>query len=89
MSVDDLRLAAEFGYLDQLMLPPDAAVAHLPSVVVSGERAMDMRHGRQWRATGGVAGQRARVYSEDGQFVGLAELRGEDWQPKMVMLEED
>ena len=88
VDVDDLRLAAEFGYLDRLLYSPDVAVAHLPAILLSEQRARDMVRGKQWpaaeaRATRGPV----RVYSEAGSFLGLAERRGDNWQPKLVMQE--
>jgi tRNA pseudouridine55 synthase len=88
VGIEDLRTAAEFGYLDTLMWAPDLAVGHLPALVVSGERVQDMLGGRRWPglAHPGRAGP-ARVYSGGGAFLGLAEWQEGVWQPRLVMPE--
>jgi tRNA pseudouridine55 synthase len=88
-TVEDLRLASEFGYLDRLVLPADVAVADLPALIVSAGRARDMVGGRQWGAVAHSTGNRARVYSETGAFLGIAEYLAGNWQPRVVMSEED
>ncbi|MHB1160570.1 MAG: tRNA pseudouridine(55) synthase TruB [Chloroflexota bacterium] len=90
VGVEDLRLAAEFGYLDRLIWPPDLAVAHLPAVVVSGPHAEDMKGGRRWAAVSAPAETKlVRVYTTDGAFLGLAELQEGRWQPKLVLVSEE
>lgn len=88
VSVEDLRLAAEYGFLDRLIYPPDVAVAHLPAVIASQDHALDMRGGRRWSAQveQEVRGL-VRVYSCDGVFLGLAEPSDGCWQPRLVMPE--
>jgi tRNA pseudouridine55 synthase len=86
VGVEDLRLAAEFEYVDRLIYPPDLAVRHLPAVVVAGSHMEDMLTGRPW--TPGVEAAPAvisRVYSDGGEFLGLAEMSDGKWQPKLVM----
>ena len=94
VGIDDLRLAAEFGYLDRLIYPPDVAVAHLPAVIASDRHSRDMGLGRPWPAGLNAkrdivgAGVLARVYSDEGAFLGLAELVEGSWQPRLVMGDE-
>jgi tRNA pseudouridine55 synthase len=90
VGIEDLRLAAEFGYLDGQILPPDLAVAGLPTVIASRRHTADMRGGRRWPARG-VPPKLGpvRVYSEEGDFLGLAELEEGCWQPKLVFSEEE
>ncbi|MCL4532485.1 MAG: tRNA pseudouridine(55) synthase TruB, partial [Actinobacteria bacterium] len=89
MGIEDLRLAAEFGYLDTLILPPDLAVTHLSAIIVSSAHALDMRGGRRWPARGPLPKPGpVRVYSEEGSFLGLAELQEGGWQPRLVLSEE-
>jgi tRNA pseudouridine55 synthase len=84
--VEELRLAAEYGYFGDLLWPPDVAVSDRPALVVSGAHAEDMVGGRRWPATSFPGGDgTVRVYSEDGDFLGLAELQEGDWQPKLVL----
>lgn len=106
VGVEDLRMAAEFGYLERLIWPPDVAVAHLPAIIVSPEHARDMRRGSRWpmpsarpspmeraaepgpRPPGpGPEGRLVRVYSDGGEFLGLAEPRDGAWQPRLVVSE--
>jgi tRNA pseudouridine55 synthase len=85
VGVDDLRLAAEYGYLEQFLYPPDLAVRHLPAVVVAGKRYDDMVTGRSWiDETGAESSELARVYSDTGAFLGLVESVYGKWQPKIV-----
>ncbi len=86
---EDLRLAAEYGYLDRLIWPPDLAVSHLPAVVLSEQHARDMVAGRRWPVRNPVQPGTVRVYSEEGSFLGLAEQRDGSWQPRLVLLEEE
>lgn len=102
VGTEDLKLAAEFGYLEKLIYPPDLAVAHLPAIVVSRQHAQDMKGGRRWPASPGARASRppeggqegrapemVRVYSEEGDFLGLAEPREGSWQPRLVLSEEE
>ncbi len=85
-SVDELRAAAGNGRLGDLMQPPDLAVCHLPALVVPDAVAAGMVLGRAWRNVGvATEGDTARVYSERGEFLGLAVAVGERWQPKVVL----
>jgi tRNA pseudouridine55 synthase len=88
-TIDDLRLASEFGYLDRLVWPADTAASALPALIVSASRAADMVGGRQWDAAADAAGRWARVYSDAGTFLGLAEHLAGSWQPRIVMSEVD
>lgn len=89
VGVEDLKLAAEFGYLDKLVWPPDIVVAYLPAVIVCDEHMRDMLGGRRWPAGVPPAhGGPARVYSAEGAFLGLAEPVEGRWQPRLVMTEE-
>lgn len=86
VGVDALRLAAEFGYLDQLIFPPDLAVRHLPVLVVAGPHLEDMLAGRPWAVLDAAAlPNTCRVYSGEGAFLGLAQATAEQWQPKLVL----
>lgn len=88
VGVEELRLAAEFGYLDSLIYPPDLAVQHLPALILSRSSVATVAMGQQWPAASSLPeGSTARLYSEDGAFLGLAELRDSSWQPRVVLLE--
>jgi tRNA pseudouridine55 synthase len=89
VGIEDLRLAAEFGYLDKLVLPADIAVAHFPAIIVTDENARAMLGGRRWpvRAASAPDGP-VRVFSSEGKFLGLAIAVEGKWQPKLVLAEE-
>lgn len=89
IGIDDLRLAAEFGYLEKLVLAPDIAVAHLPAIIIGDAHTRDMRGGRRWpvRADHTISGP-VRVYSTGGEFLGLAAVGDGKWQPKLVLAED-
>ncbi|HET9863675.1 MAG TPA: tRNA pseudouridine(55) synthase TruB [Steroidobacteraceae bacterium] len=59
------------------LLPPDAALEHLPQAWVSEEQVTALRHGqavRSERPPSGEPGRRTRLYAPQGTFLGLAEL---------------
>jgi len=58
------------------LLPPDAALGHLPSVGIGSSQAVALRHGQavQCDLTGVPAGRRVRIYEPSGAFMGLAEV---------------
>lgn len=87
LDIEDVRLAVEFEYLDKLLLPPDEAVAHLPAVIVSPSHSADMLEGRRWWAREKPGAEMARVYSQDGGFLGLARWEFGFWQPSVVFSE--
>lgn len=89
VGVEDLRLAAEFGYLDRLIYPPDLAVRDLPALVVAGEHVDRMLAGRAWECSAVLTSGKARVYSDEGGFLGLVELVDGLWQPRFVMTEQE
>src|SRR5262245_43483666 len=57
------------------LLPPDAALGHLPSVGLDAAQAVALRHGQAVQAhlDGVPVGRRVRVYEPSGAFMGLAE----------------
>lgn len=88
VDIENLKLAAEFGYLARLVLPADVAVTHLPAIIVRDEHTRDMRGGRRWSArTESVSRGPVRVYSSEGVFLGMAAAVEGKWQPKLVMSE--
>ena len=86
VSVEQLRMAAEFEYLDRFIYPPDLAVRQLPAVVVAGQHGIDMLAGRPWAVRDETASHMTcRVYSDLGKFLGLAEVMDGQWQPRLVL----
>lgn len=88
LPLEQLRDAAEFGFLHELVWPPDAAAADLPAMVLTAGHVRHMLGGRRWPAAGGSAGVQARVFSGEGAFLGMAEREGDSWQPRLVLAEE-
>lgn len=86
LGVEELRMAAEFEYLDRFIYPPDLAVRQLPAVVVAGRHRDDMLAGRAWTARDeATAPITSRVYSDTGSFLGLAEAVDGQWRPRLVL----
>jgi tRNA pseudouridine55 synthase len=58
------------------LLPPDAALGHLPSVKIESSQIVALRHGQavQSSLNGVPAGRRVRIYEPSGAFMGLAEV---------------
>jgi tRNA pseudouridine55 synthase len=71
------------------LLPPDAALPHLPQVTLNPAQLGQVRHGQ---CPGGLAvpiepGRRVRLYGPDGAFVGLAEALADGrLQPRRLLL---
>jgi len=58
------------------LLPPDAALGHLPSVGIGPSQAVALRQGQavQTSLNGVPVGRRVRIYEPSGAFMGLAEV---------------
>ena len=85
VSLDTLKEAASEGTLARWVTPPDRAVAHLPEVHVSAVTAAGIMNGIPWPMDGaGTEAGAARIYDEEGRFLGLAEGRDGCWRPKLV-----
>ncbi|MCS7276112.1 MAG: tRNA pseudouridine(55) synthase TruB [Dehalococcoidia bacterium] len=70
------------------LLPPDAALAHLPSVQLDEAQAQAMRHGRPLALPSGpTASQRLRAYDAAGNLLGVLrkEATGDLWRPETVL----
>jgi tRNA pseudouridine55 synthase len=67
------------------LLPPDAAVSHLPALTLTAEEARDLLFGRQVEARSGQpeAGL-ARAYAPDGDFIGLVTAGDGRWKPEKL-----
>lgn len=63
---------------DNLLAPADTLVADIPAVALSGQETGRILHGQGIRWQGG-AGQRYRLYSDNGAFLGLGELAADGW----------
>jgi tRNA pseudouridine55 synthase len=72
------------------LLPPDAALGHLPRTEIGPADAVALRHGQAVEAACDASvGRRVRIYGPSGRFMGLAEvLPGGRLQPRRLMSEE-
>ena len=78
MPIEDLVLLADSfpsGELDRLLLPMDTAVASLPQLNLTAEQTKAVRFGQRVKfenpqASSGLV----RLFSENGQFLGIAEI---------------
>lgn len=85
------RAVAAFveGWWPMVLHPLDAALQHLPAMVVDADGERDLRHGKQLPAANTSpphASQSVRVYGAEGRFIGLVtwdDITGA-WQPSKV-----
>lgn len=71
------------GNAAQLLLPADAAVQELRAVTLDGADVVRFQNGQQV-GHGAPAGAQSRIYSPDGEFLGLARAQDGRWQPDIV-----
>jgi tRNA pseudouridine55 synthase len=92
LSFDDVGRAARLGYLDRLLYPLEAAVAHWPAILLDAPQVAELRQGRPWFAPVPVVGvapdQCARAYAADSGTL-IALLRRDPatggWRPEKVL----
>jgi tRNA pseudouridine55 synthase len=94
ISLDALEEAIGAGSWDDLLLPLDLGLAHLPAVTLHIEDEKDIRHGREIAAAGlslAPPGQKsdglqARAYAEDGSLVGIVryDAVANAWRPHKI-----
>jgi len=92
------RLEAAFadGSWQELLLPLDYGLGHIPAAYLEMEAEKDVRHGCPLaaespafqRLSGPEDGQRCRAYGEDGSFVGILRYDGgaKLWRPQKVFI---
>jgi len=86
ISLEELAQAAGEGRLEEVMHPPDAAVADWPPLILDEEAAWHIAHGQPVTGTAIGESEWARVYSLKGEFLALARwdrAKGR-WQPHKV-----
>jgi tRNA pseudouridine55 synthase len=89
-SLVDVRGEGEPEQLDHLLLPTDSPVANIPKVAISDEMGDYFRQGQAVMSTeayrsakeGGIV----RVYMDNGEFIGVAELVEGQLAPKRVVV---
>ncbi|HET8626162.1 MAG TPA: tRNA pseudouridine(55) synthase TruB [Thermomicrobiales bacterium] len=84
------ELEADFGAVPwpELALHPDAALLDWPAVVVDDAGAAAWRNGRPLPGGAGAPGERCRVYSREGDWLGLGAYDAETgaWRPEKVVV---
>lgn len=65
---------AGFEQLDELLLPMDSALAHLPEVRLSGDVSYYLCQGQSVTVSGLPESGRLRIYDETGDFIGIGEV---------------
>lgn len=93
-SLERLQAAFEDGSWQELLLPLDYGLAHIPAVYLDMESEKDVRHGcaldarlRAFeRAAAAEGGERRRAYGEDGAFIAVLSFDSEAslWKPSKV-----
>ncbi len=90
--LDQAVARLESGDIHGLVLPPDAVVAHLPSVSLSEDEVVRVRNGLSMSLTDLVAADllesapQVRCYGPEGEFVGMLRPKGAEglWHPFRV-----
>jgi tRNA pseudouridine55 synthase len=88
VSVSKLEDAFQQGYWAELVYPMDAAVLHLPAIIVDEESEKAVINGRPLALTQGieVSEKICRAYSKDGRFIAILRYDVErgHWKPEKV-----
>ncbi len=70
------------------LLPVPALVSELSRLGASSEQAGRFRHGRDIEAGGFSTGQPVAIFAADGEFLGVAEARGDGWLAPLRLMAE-
>ncbi|MEG3439113.1 tRNA pseudouridine(55) synthase TruB [Pannus brasiliensis CCIBt3594] len=77
--------------IHEILLPPRVALQGLEFLRLSPESSIDWFHGRKIALEGGEKGAFRAIESEDGKFLGIGQIAGDDescyLQPKVVLAE--
>lgn len=93
ITLDDLALAVQFGYLDRFLYAPDETVLDQPAVILGPERATSICQGKGLAIlattpapSGGAEPVLCRAYDLAGEFLALGQLDRHAgwWQPHKV-----
>lgn len=90
ITLDDLALAVQFGYLDRFLYAPDETVLDQPAVILGPERATSVCQGKGLAIGAAPSGDTGpvlcRAYDLAGEFLALGQLdrRAGWWQPHKV-----
>ncbi len=90
VTISTLEEASRSGQWGNLIKPPDAAVSHLPSMVISPSTEEELTYGHPFppseQDTHYPDNQYCRVYSQDNKFLGIIRLNAQEklWHPKRI-----
>ena len=78
VTLEQLQEARDHGGLEDFLLPVDAGLPDWPIVVVEPDQRDKFKHGNRFTLSeGGWTTGKARVYDQDNQLLGLAEVSAE------------
>ena len=78
VTLEQLQEARDHGGLEDFLLPVDAGLPDWPIVVVEPDQRDKFKHGNRFTLSeGGCTTGKARVYDQDNQLLGLAEVSAE------------
>ena len=88
VSLPQLEDAFRYGYWQQFIYPIDFVLSHWAAIVVGDTAEKDVRNGRSLVFARTSYGDRCRVYTGDGCFLGVLRFNSEtgQWQPEKVFL---
>jgi tRNA U55 pseudouridine synthase TruB len=90
ISLSQLEDSFRYGYWQNFIHPIDSVLLNWAAVVLSDDAEEDVRNGRplvfSQRSLPTSSGDRCRVYTKDGFFLGVLRLNPEtgQWQPEKV-----
>ncbi len=73
-ALEALKDSGCFASMDELLLPADCAVAHLPKVELAESASFYMMQGQAVQTSGAPVDGLVRLYTEDGSFLGIGEI---------------
>jgi tRNA U55 pseudouridine synthase TruB len=79
-----LETLQQQGSVQAYLLPPEVAIADLPSVTLNDVQCQRVRNGQAIRL-GGIDGRRVRVHTPDGTLLALLHSCNGAWQPEKVL----
>lgn len=86
LTIDQLDRRKQSGEnLDELLLPLDSGLKHLPACDLSRDQIVRLRQGQTVAAPGEKIDGPIRMLGEDGKFMGIVTHDGEQFKPKRLL----
>jgi len=87
ITVEEAQRAIAAGRLERLLRPLDEPLGALPAIRLAPQEAHRARHGRAVRIGPEFDGveELVRVYDPDGAFIGLAQAKGDELRPRLIV----